>query len=221
MAGEWKSWLKPNPNTFASFHPVGQKGRKGDRHSRPALLRSRIIPFRVFCALKYKYDGGKEIFFLFFPSLPFLIHLQIFFFLWNWKVSDSDRKYENERFNFWGYAPPRRGGHIEYYPSIISFFRTSVASWTFTQPTSFYTVKVLALHGLHLHTVYVYAYAQRQRDQIFDFVPFHRKRNYFPKQFNTLTEYKLIEFETKTFKKKETKMVASLPINTMGHGMDP
>lgn len=90
MAGEWKSWLKPNPNTFASFHPVGQKGRKGDRHSRPALLRSRIIPFRVFCALKYKYDGGKEIFFLFFPSLPFLIHLEIFFFLWNWKVSDFD-----------------------------------------------------------------------------------------------------------------------------------
>lgn len=80
--------------------PSSQKGRKGDRHSRPALLRSRIIPFRVFCALKYKYDGGKEIFFLFFPSLPFLIHLEIFFFLWNWKVSDSDRKYENERFNF-------------------------------------------------------------------------------------------------------------------------
>lgn len=73
MAGEWKSWLKPNPNTFASFHPVGQKGRKGDRHSRPAL-RSRIIPFRVFCALKYKYDGGKEI-----ENLLFLLPLPSIF----------------------------------------------------------------------------------------------------------------------------------------------
>lgn len=41
----------------------------------------------------------------------------------------------------------------------------------------------------------------------------------FPKRSNILTEHKLIEFETKVLKKKETKVVASSPINTMGHGM--
>lgn len=75
MAGEWKSWLKPNPTPL---NPSILSERERERETadappfclRPPLYREtrhhprviprfdlRIIPFRVFCALKYKYAG--------------------------------------------------------------------------------------------------------------------------------------------------------------------
>ncbi|CAK9797188.1 hypothetical protein ANTPLA_LOCUS1123 [Anthophora plagiata] len=70
MAGEWKSWLKPNPTPF---YPSIVRGKtpailfattlipREPPPPRYSALRSRIIPFRVFCALKYKYAREKQI----------------------------------------------------------------------------------------------------------------------------------------------------------------
>ncbi|CAK9831854.1 hypothetical protein ANTRET_LOCUS8781 [Anthophora retusa] len=69
MAGEWKSWLKPNPTPF--YPSITREAPailfattlipREPPPPRYSALRSRIIPFRVFCALKYKYAGEKQI----------------------------------------------------------------------------------------------------------------------------------------------------------------